>query len=42
MANALPLPPPGFDDLDGDEQVACVRALWDRVAAKDDPVLVPD
>lgn len=41
MGNALPLPPPGFDDLDVDEQIEYVQALWDRIAAKDDRVPVP-
>ena len=41
MGNALPLPPPGFDDLDIDEQVNYVQALWDRIAAKEDRVPVP-
>ena len=43
MGNALPLPPPGFDELKIDEQTECVHALWDRIAAKEDlvPVLNP-
>ena len=42
MGNALPIPPPGFDDLDVDEQIDYVQALWDRIAAKEDAVPVPD
>lgn len=42
MGNALPLPPPGFDDLNVDEQIEYVQALWDRIAAKEDRVPVPD
>lgn len=41
MGNALPLPPPGFDDLDVDEQIEYVQALWDRIAAREDQVPVP-
>ena len=40
--NALPLPPPGFDDLKIDEQIEYVQALWDRIAAKEDLVPVPN
>ena len=42
MGNVLPLPPPGFDDLDVDEQIDYVQALWDRIAAKEDAVPVSD
>ena len=42
MGNALPLPPPGFDDLNIEEQVEYVQALWDRIAAKEDRVPVPN
>ena len=42
MGNALPIPPPGFDDLDIDAQIEYVQALWDRIAAKEDVVPVPD
>lgn len=41
MGNTLPLPPPGFDELDIDEQVEYVQALWDRIGAKEDRVPVP-
>ena len=33
MANPVPLPPPGFDDLSIEEQIECVQSLWDRIAA---------
>jgi putative addiction module component (TIGR02574 family) len=36
------VPPPGFDDLEIGEQIDYVQALWDRIAAKDDRVPVPD
>lgn len=42
MGNALPLPPPGFDELNINEQIEYVQALWDRIAAKEDRVPVPD
>ena len=42
MGNALPLPPPGFDELSIVEQIEYVQALWDRIAAKEDRVPVPD
>ena len=42
MGNALPLPPPGFDELNIDEQIEYVQALWDRIAAKEARVPVPD
>ena len=41
-SSKLPAPPPGFDDLEIGEQVDYVQALWDRIAAKDDRVPVPD
>ena len=42
MGNALPLPPPGFDALNIDEQIEYVQSLWDRIAASEDRVPVPD
>lgn len=42
MANPLPLPPPGFDQLSVDEQIDYVQSLWDRIAATPDQVPVPD
>jgi putative addiction module component (TIGR02574 family) len=42
MANAIPLPPPGFDELEVADQVEYVQALWDRIAAKDSQVAMPD
>ena len=41
VGNALPIPP-GFDDLNVDDQIEYVQALWDRIAAKEDVVPVPD
>jgi putative addiction module component (TIGR02574 family) len=31
VANAVQIPPPGFDDLTPEEKVTYVGALWDRV-----------
>ncbi len=42
MERALPLPPPGFDDLSVEDQIEYVQALWDRIAAKEDKVPLPD
>jgi putative addiction module component (TIGR02574 family) len=33
MAQVLPMPPPGFDDLPVEEKIDYVQALWDRIAA---------
>jgi putative addiction module component (TIGR02574 family) len=42
MADPLPIPPPGFDDLPIEEKVRYVEALWDRIAAAPQEVPVPD
>jgi putative addiction module component (TIGR02574 family) len=42
MARALPLPPPGFDELSMDEKLDYVQSLWDRIAAQPREVPVPD
>ena len=42
MADRVPLPPPGFDDLSVDEQIAYVQSLWDRIAAGAEQVPVPE
>jgi putative addiction module component (TIGR02574 family) len=42
MAQALPLPPPGFDALSVDEQIDYLQSLWDRIAARPQQVPVPD
>ena len=41
MANPVPLPPPGFDNLSVDEQIEYVQSLWDRIAATPEDVPVP-
>src|SRR5262249_42390022 len=42
MSTPVPLPPPGFDDLSVDDQIAYVQSLWDRIAATPDQVPVPE
>lgn len=41
MSAPLPNPPPGFDDLNVDEQIDYLQSLWDRVAAAADRAPVP-
>ncbi len=41
MGSPLPVPPPGFDELNIEEQIDYIQALWDRIAAKPDRVPVP-
>ena len=36
MAQAVPNPPPGFDDLAPAEKLHYVTALWDRIVAEQD------
>jgi len=42
MSKRVRLPPPEFDDLSVDDQIAYVQSLWDRIAATPDQVLVPE
>lgn len=42
MANVIPNPPPGFDDLTVSEQIDYVQALWDRIAASPEQIPVPE
>jgi putative addiction module component (TIGR02574 family) len=42
MTSALPIPPPGFDDLSVEEKLDYVQSLWDRIAAHPDDVAVPE
>lgn len=42
MAQALPVPPPGFDELSTEEKLSYVSALWDRVIADQDKLPVSD
>lgn len=42
MATAVPLPPPGFDELSTEEKLEYLQSLWDRIAARPEQVPVPD
>ena len=42
MADSPSIPPPGFDDLSVEDKIQYVSSLWDRIAAKQDEVPVPD
>ncbi len=42
MPRALPLPPPGFDDLPVEEKLAYVQSLWERIASHPEELQVPD
>ena len=42
MASAVPIPPPGFDELTPEEKVRYVGALWDRIVADQDRLPISD
>jgi putative addiction module component (TIGR02574 family) len=42
MGRAAPLPPPGFDEMSVEDKIEYVQALWDRIAANESQVPVPD
>lgn len=42
MSQALKNPPAGFDELPLDQQIDYVQALWERIAAREDQVAVPE
>jgi putative addiction module component (TIGR02574 family) len=42
MIQAVPNPPPGFDDLTLNEKLDYIQSLWNRVAANPRDVSVPD
>jgi putative addiction module component (TIGR02574 family) len=42
MAQPIPNPPPGFDDLTPTEKVRYVTALWDRIVAEQDQLPVSE
>jgi putative addiction module component (TIGR02574 family) len=42
MPQALPLPPPGFDDLSVEEKLDYVQSLWDHIAIRPEELPVPD
>jgi putative addiction module component (TIGR02574 family) len=42
VANALPLPPPGFDDLSPEDKVRYVGSLWDRIVSDQERLPISD
>jgi putative addiction module component (TIGR02574 family) len=42
MAQTLPTPPPGFDELSVDEKIDYIQSLWDRVTAGSEDIPVPE
>jgi putative addiction module component (TIGR02574 family) len=42
MGSAAPLPPPGFDEMSVEDKIEYVQALWDRIAANESQVPVPE
>src|ERR1700732_787682 len=42
MAQQIPNPPPGFDELTFDEKLDYVQSLWVHIAANSDSVPIPD
>ncbi|WP_437877724.1 addiction module protein [Sorangium sp. So ce513] len=42
MQRAIQGAPPGFDNLTVHEQIEHVQALWERIAAREDDVPVPE
>lgn len=42
MAQTLPIPPPGFDDLSVEDKIEYVQSLWDRIAASPEKIPVPE
>ena len=42
MVKALPIPPPGFDELSTEEKLDYVQSLWDRLLPTPEKIPVPD
>ena len=42
MPEAVPNPPPGFDELPVEEKIDYVQSLWQRIAATPQQVPVPN
>jgi putative addiction module component (TIGR02574 family) len=42
VANRLPEPPSGFDELPVNEQIEYVEALWDRIPVREHAVPLPE
>jgi len=42
MASDLPIPPPGFDELDVEAKLDYVQSLWSRIIEQPEDVPVPE
>jgi putative addiction module component (TIGR02574 family) len=42
VATAVPIPPPGFDELTPEEKVHYVGALWDRIVSEQNELPISD
>lgn len=42
MAQSVPIPPPGFDELSAEQKIEYVQSLWEWVTARRDDVPVPE
>jgi putative addiction module component (TIGR02574 family) len=42
VANVVPIPPPGFDELTPEEKVRYVGALWDRIVEDQENLPISD
>ena len=42
MAQPLPIPPPGFDELTPEQKLDYVSALWDRIVAEQSKLPIPE
>lgn len=42
MSDTLPIPPPGFDELDAEAKIDYIQSLWDRVLEQPDDIPVPE
>jgi len=42
MVKAVPIPPPGFDELSAEDKIDYVQSLWDRLSATPEKIPVPD
>lgn len=41
MSDTLPIPPPGFDELDTDAKIDYIQSLWDRILEQPDDIPTP-
>ena len=42
VPKAVPLPPPGFDELSVDDKIDYLQSLWDRIAVSPETIPFPD